>query len=250
MVIPPKHENVFSFNSQPPEGGWTGAGIRISSGRSFNSQPPEGGWLPACRQVICSKKFQLTAARRRLAVLVGLCRCAQPLFQLTAARRRLGIIGQLKHRIIQFQLTAARRRLDGFVHKALGDSGFNSQPPEGGWQPIKPKISTSAQFQLTAARRRLALCSAGALLYSCVSTHSRPKAAGLNGLAIVPIRVVSTHSRPKAAGFVNCCHSDLKSVSTHSRPKAAGVKTVGDVLFFRVSTHSRPKAAGQAPPLG
>ena len=78
------------------------------------------------------------------------------MFQLTAARRRLaGNVGYL-YCVIRFQLTAARRRLvsdNEYMYvlsavsthsrpKAAGDdvrpnqnvnTGFNSQPPEGGW---------------------------------------------------------------------------------------------------------------------
>ena len=57
-----------------------------------------------------------------------------------------------------------------------------------------------ALFQLTAARRRLVGLPMSLSIMFDVSTHSRPKAAGLNGLAIVFIWVVSTRSRPKAAG--------------------------------------------------
>ena len=60
--------------------------------------------------------------------------------------------------VIQFQHTAARRRLDGLGGgNGSGKKGFNTQPPEGGWLVSK-------------------------LLYLAflnVSTHSRPKAAGL-----------------------------------------------------------------------
>ena len=56
------------FNSQPPEGGWRT--IRIQSGVNacFNSQPPEGGWRAGVVVGIGHVVFQLTAARRRLAV--------------------------------------------------------------------------------------------------------------------------------------------------------------------------------------
>ena len=33
------------FNSQPPEGGWTGTQNVRTTATDFNSQPPEGGWL-------------------------------------------------------------------------------------------------------------------------------------------------------------------------------------------------------------
>ena len=100
----------MSFNSQPPEGGWpdglVGSDGLIVSTHSrpkaaggmpprkgctfwrFNSQPPEGGWKSASCFPMCLKKFQLTAARRRLDALVKRVDDLD-LFQLTAARRRL-----------------------------------------------------------------------------------------------------------------------------------------------------------------
>ena len=57
-------------------------------------------------------------------------------------------------------------------------SGFNSQPPEGGWDLIKFATGFFVLFQLTAARRRLALHPVYSALFQTVSTHSRPKAAG------------------------------------------------------------------------
>ena len=56
-----------------------------------------------------------------------------------------------------------------------------------------------------------------------VSTHSRPKAAGLNSCKILVTENVSTHSRPKAAGIYIRRRSQSYPVSTHSRPKAAGI---------------------------
>ena len=79
-----------------------------------------------------------------------------------------------------------------------------------------------AMFQHTAARRRLGRIIVAPSFRLCVSTHSRPKAAG-NSDAIAGLRQnVSTHSRPKAAGLSagNGFSDDI--VSTHSRPKAAG----------------------------
>ena len=34
----------FSFNTQPPEGGWRGGGVWAIVWVCFNTQPPEGGW--------------------------------------------------------------------------------------------------------------------------------------------------------------------------------------------------------------
>ena len=33
-----------SFNTQPPEGGWTACHLLTAGNISFNTQPPEGGW--------------------------------------------------------------------------------------------------------------------------------------------------------------------------------------------------------------
>ena len=89
------------------------------------------------------------------------------------------------------------------------------------------------------------MISAVAAAAVAVSTHSRPKAAGLSIVIKISFKGVSTHSRPKAAGSTaNHCHR-FQTVSTHSRPKAAGTSLM---LTFDndldVSTHSRPKAAG------
>ena len=41
-IIPIRH---WSFNSQPPEGGWLCPKFLAPIRTGFNSQPPEGGWL-------------------------------------------------------------------------------------------------------------------------------------------------------------------------------------------------------------
>ena len=101
--------------------------------------------------------------------------------------------------------------------------GFNSQPPEGGWIAksvfcwqsslfqltaarrrlvvYKCRITDTTAFQLTAARRRLEFVDKSRPLPDVVSTHSRPKAAGLRHHVLCKIGNVSTHSRPKAAGY-------------------------------------------------
>ena len=103
-----------------------------------------------------------------------------------------------------------------------------------------------------------------------VSTHSRPKAAGLSLPLVSCCLAVSTHSRPKAAGRQGAYQVAAGVVSTHSRPKAAGTasnvnalqqafqltaarrRLVSKKLLIqipkRVSTHSRPKAAGCSHP--
>ena len=233
------------FNTQPPEGGWqpiwrgsatnmrfqhTAARRRLGpSGwqraknpSRFNTQPPEGGWWTAKPCKTWSMPFQHTAARRRLggtlikprlirkfqhtAARRRLVRGAQAgrppaAFQHTAARRRLATMTTGIATGEWFQHTAARRRLDGLGKlRACCINGFNTQPPEGGWALWRVLLQSRPN----------------------VSTHSRPKAAGLSVFGDNPASIVSTHSRPKAAGHVPQGYRYGCWVSTHSRPKAAG----------------------------
>ena len=112
-------------------------------------------------------RFQHTAARRRLGVRFRLRLCVITMFQHTAARRRLGRHRPFCSLYPKFQHTAARRRLAARFHgHHLILLCFNTQPPEGGW--------VTAQVLQPDNRY--------------VSTHSRPKAAGLRPwCAIGPI---------------------------------------------------------------
>ena len=76
-----------------------------------------------------------------------------------------------------------------------------------------------------------------------VSTHSRPKAAGLQSKNIDFIVEVSTHSRPKAAETKQSKQS-IYGISFNTQPPEGGCD-VSVLLPIRpdVSTHSRPKAA-------
>ena len=101
-------------------------------------------------------------------------------FQHTAARRRLGLRFSAICTTQAFQHTAARRRLVSSTSCT----------------------HTNNQFQHTAARRRLVQTHIQAPSVFKVSTHSRPKAAGLWRYRFRIDGKVSTHSRPKAAGRV------------------------------------------------
>ena len=121
-------------------------------------------------------------------------------------------------------------------------------------------------FQHTAARRRLAELNVTCELIGDVSTHSRPKAAGI---LMMPwtLSPKSFNTQPPEGGWGWAKHYQLAAgVSTHSRPKAAGsalkrsrrsfsgfntqppeggwIIQVTTPFAKGVSTHSRPKAAG------
>ena len=102
------------------------------------------------------------------------------------------------------------------------DLSFNTQPPEGGWFAVSPLCVWRSVFQHTAARRRLGIAVCIGTRPCTVSTHSRPKAAGILFAGTPTLQAVSTHSRPKAAGILHAENPELAKVSTHSRPKAAG----------------------------
>ena len=147
------------------------------------------------------------------------------------------------------------------------DTGFNTQPPEGGCVMLQVQGILLYKFQHTAARRRLPLAvGSDALHLSCfntqppeggcalreslarqginVSTHSRPKAAASLGLVLDKL-VNGFNTQPPEGGCFFRVDRVTKplSVSTHSRPKAAAASNIKIREILTVSTHSRPKAA-------
>ena len=107
---------------------------RDSQDYSFNTQPPEGGWFLervfAAAQVV----FQHTAARRRL-VFGGAAGIDDALFQHTAARRRLAISYEFTW-VPPLVSTHSRPKAAGILAdamEAMFAASFNTQPPEGGW---------------------------------------------------------------------------------------------------------------------
>ena len=101
-------------------------------------------------------------------------------FQLTAARRRLEISPACTSPSVVFQLTAARRRLGIRPATSRPCRCFNSQPPEGGWD------LTATLFVPPLA----------------VSTHRRPKAAGLDMTGCHRI-FISFNSQPPEGGWLS-----------------------------------------------
>ena len=104
---------------------------------SFNTQPPEGGWLVKNFFWPLEEMFQHTAARRRLATLTPEQRTL--IVVSTHSRpKAAGLVLQQHRMMTLFQHTAARRRLG--LKKLSTDEvkvqRFNTQPPEGGWYLI------------------------------------------------------------------------------------------------------------------
>ena len=59
---------IYSFNTQPPEGGCQSKVRSIYQPSGFNTQPPEGGCVLIGAVTVMCELFQHTAARRRLRV--------------------------------------------------------------------------------------------------------------------------------------------------------------------------------------
>ena len=211
----------------------------------FNTQPPEGGWLPENDLLL---RFNAVSTHSRPkaagAILMGLFPYCK--FQHTAARRRLALPQTEMMGQTMFQHTAARRRLATRTTNPARTGSFNTQPPEGGWLHRSGGNVFISVFQHTAARRRLDKSDRSKFVVICVSTHSRPKAAG-NPLVYAPVaNDVSTHSRPKAAGSPSFIRLIRLSVSTHSRPKAAGnAQTASGIFFWFQHTAARRRLANQ-----
>ena len=117
-------------------------------------------------------------------------------------------------------------------------SGFNTQPPEGGWRNCTKTRWSCLRFQHTAARRRLDdwLCAGFRVLV--VSTHSRPKAAGQVWDSYLRGDVVSTHSRPKAAGTGRFQSVLLKRSFNTQPPEGGWMQFLDTVLPPRWFQHT------------
>ena len=103
-----------------------------------------------------------------------------------------------------------------------GWTGFNTQPPEGGWLSARICRWLCTRFQHTAARRRLAIQARRCHQNERRFNTQPPEGGWLRAGAAKPDSQVSTHSRPKAAGSRQKRRTGHSLVSTHSRPKAAG----------------------------
>ena len=144
------------FNTQPPEGGWQRHREKPDGTFCFNTQPPEGGWVRACRAGV--GRSVSTHSRPKAAG----CNAASYAYMIGAVstHSRPKAAGRRKsspNGCTKFQHTAARRRL-GMEEAAMRVDGV---------------------FQHTAARRRLVFRCLAIGYCLPVSTHSRPKAAGL-----------------------------------------------------------------------
>ena len=210
---------------------------------SFNTQPPEGGWGITRTTFQMFKRFQHTAARRRLGHLLRFIRVFL-LFQHTAARRRLEMTSLTAERAV-FVSTHSRPKAAGCRNPAIRPSlavsthsrpkaagpksaagrrpkyCFNTQPPEGGWVFVVGVFDIDARFQHTAARRRLGSINSQHEAMPTVSTHSRPKAAGDSG-SHSPKKSSSFNTQPPEGGWVSKMGQVVAIYSFNTQPPEGG----------------------------
>ena len=214
---------IFSFNTQPPEGGWVQAAFDVDKEGSFNTQPPEGGWRYWA--ALLDIEAVSTHSRPKAAGLNLMRGGFEALFQHTAARRRLD----------------ERDRINGEF------ASFNTQPPEGGWPLGADARHRRFGFQHTAARRRLDIRAhdraCRALLFQHTAARRRLVAAAPAASCYF---AVSTHSRPKAAGATAWRSWRTCTFQHTAARRRLGHHGADTGISRRVSTHSRPKAAGRA----
>ena len=166
------------FNTQPPEGGWTFHGHPMKILRGFNTQPPEGGWNALFSDL--SRTLVSTHSRPKAAG-TDLITHVAPYAVSTHSRPKAAGPAWAPRKYPSARVsTHSRPKAAGhYPRPETPDlSGFNTQPPEGGWAGTLGYLKVLDVFQHTAARRRLAPPTRPNALTISVSTHSRPKAAG------------------------------------------------------------------------
>ena len=173
---------------------------------------PPLGWL--------RRQFQHTAARRRLAIQAmggGYLSLVS-----THSRPKAAAVPACKGKgsYLSFNTQPPEGGCFALCCSLKRKRGFNTQPPEGGCRQVFKNLRRSA-----------------------VSTHSRPKAAGLLFVQSLNFTLFQHTAARRRLTNYTCHFGQIILVSTHSRPKAAGVCGRSPLRGCLVSTHSRPKAA-------
>ena len=100
----------------------------------------------------------------------------------------------------KFQHTAARRRLAASRQRNAKTGGFNTQPPEGGWDCRSHYGYRAVRFQHTAARRRLAN-TLSLHIIAAPSFNTQPPEGGWIDNAIAITDLVCFNTQPPEGGW-------------------------------------------------
>ena len=145
---------TVSTRSRPKAAG----GVKPTSpsyGQSFNTQPPEGGWSSRlshqCPGEVVSTRSRPKAAGLRMPVEMTHI----SMFQHAAARRRLGMVTAIRFQLGTFQHAAARRRLVPTSRRFPPSLLFQHAAARRRLAAYRCVCSDCGSFQHAAARRRL-----------------------------------------------------------------------------------------------
>ena len=190
---------LYSFNTQPPEGGWVWDVRHVVYNLSgFNTQPPEGGWntlKETGRFFIVSTHSRPKAAGKHY-TCVQLC--------LDGFNTQPPEGGWL----YEFRLIAVLGR-------------FNTQPPEGGWIKGRLLIAYLYSFNTQPPEGGWAKHLATPMQHYLVSTHSRPKAAG-GSQRHGRIAIASFNTQPPEGGWALSTRPRLPPKSFNTQPPEGG----------------------------
>ena len=188
-------ENVVSTHSRP-KAAVPMATAPIPDVFSFNTQPPEGGCIFVA--VNGGDNEVSTLSRPKAAVDGNTVSVGSLMFQHSAARRRLKRKAEACFEYAEFQHSAARRRLNQCICPADKIEVSTLSRPKA----AEPQTGTRQPYQLfqhSAARRRLMSSSSKTPDRSSFNTQP-PEGGCICPSFLTGIISVSTLSRPKAAG--------------------------------------------------
>ena len=262
-------KSINSFNTQPPEGGWSIAKIASRRSRvSTHSRPKAAGtsWLRSKNRRLVSTHSRPKAAGWWSRDSIS-CRAA---FQHTAARRRL--VSDTIDRAGYTQVsTHSRPKAAGgiFFGRINPILGFNTQPPEGGWAVLFFGAWCGRQFQHTAARRRLVFAPKSLSKYTQLFQHTAARRRLGHMRADLRLFCLCFNTQPPEGGWRSHDVAGLGHLGFNTQPPEGGWRRMSTRVFtikwfqhtaarrrlemtngqfhyncLHVSTHSRPKAAG------
>ena len=106
---------------------------------SFNTQPPEGGWPSDTDREYRNQQFQHAAARRRLERHAPTVRY-RPSFNTQPPEGGWDIIAKKDSSHECFNTQPPEGGWDIIAKKDSSHECFNTQPPEGGWFPHRRRV--------------------------------------------------------------------------------------------------------------
>ena len=147
--------------------------------------------------------------------------------------------------MLEWVSTHSRPKAAGTIARCTAASWtrFNTQPPEGGWLNRGAQFFTFLTFQHTAARRRLGLRSASTVPVTIVSTHSRPKAAGVPD-PFKWLKNACFNTQPPEGGWRQSCRHDKPQGGFNTQPPEGGWAITAIITFYASSFNTQPPEGG------